>query len=264
MRKGFLAVLFLAACSLLAAQAMNNDTVVKMIKAKLSDDVIVTTINASAGTYDTSANGLIALKQAGASDKVIAAIVAKASPADSSSPAAPSAPAAAPPPPPLPPGVDDIGVYYQDSGGNWQMLPAEVVVFESGGLMKHIASAGLVKENLNGVVGGQRSKVVVKTPATLILHLSQGRAPSDYRLFRLHVSGNNRQFESEAGELGHESTSGVHDDVTFNSKEIGSSAYQIVLNNDVGEGEFGFLEPEDASSKTPPSSGKIFTFAVVH
>jgi hypothetical protein len=255
MRKGFLAVLILAAGTILPAQqALNNDTVVKMIKAGLSDDVIVTTINASAGTYDTSPNGLIALKQSGASDKVISAIVAKAAPG------APSAPAASAQPP-LPPGIDSLGVYYK-SGDAWQMLPNEVAVFESGGLLKHVASAGLVKENLNGVGGGQRSKLVVKTPATFIIHLAQGRAPSDYRLFRLHVSGNNRQFESAAGELGKESSTGVRDDVQFTSKQVGDSAYEIVINSDVGDGEYGFLEPQDTSSKTP-SSGKMYTFAVV-
>ena len=48
MRKSFLAVLLLASCSLLAAQqAMNNDSVIKLVKAGLSDDLIVTTINSS-------------------------------------------------------------------------------------------------------------------------------------------------------------------------------------------------------------------------
>jgi hypothetical protein len=44
----------------------------------MSDDLIVSTITASPGNYDTSADGLIALKSAGASDRVISAIVSKA------------------------------------------------------------------------------------------------------------------------------------------------------------------------------------------
>jgi hypothetical protein len=235
---------------------MNNDAVVKMVKAGLSDDVIITTINASPGTYDTTANGLIALKQAGVSDKVIAAIVAK------TTPAAPSAPAAVPAPSPLPPGIDSIGVYYQD-GSNWQMLPVELAVFESGGKVKHVATAGLVKKDLNGTVNGTRSRLVVKTPATFLVHIPEGLSPNNFRLFRLHVSGSNRQFQSLAGALGHESSSGVHDDIEFTSKEIAPSVYKLVLTDDVGDGEFGFLEPQDASSKSPPVSGKIFTFAVV-
>lgn len=80
MRKCFFAVVFLVFCSqLFAQQALDNNAVVKLIRAGLSDDLIVNTINLSPGNYDTSANGLIALKKASASDKVIGAILLKAS-----------------------------------------------------------------------------------------------------------------------------------------------------------------------------------------
>jgi len=95
MRKRFLVVALLAFCSLIAAQqAVNNDSIIKMAKAGLSDDIIVATINSSPGIYDATPDGLIALKQAGVSDKVIAAVVAKAS--------APAHPATPPPQPPAP------------------------------------------------------------------------------------------------------------------------------------------------------------------
>src|SRR5581483_8215647 len=104
MRNAFLACLFLLAClvvlpgsALLAQQSLNNDAVIKLVKAGLSEDLIVTTINSSPGTYDTSANGLIALKKAGATDKVVAAIVLKASGASAAQPSTPAAsPAASP------------------------------------------------------------------------------------------------------------------------------------------------------------------------
>jgi hypothetical protein len=280
MRKGLVALLFLAFTSLLTAQqALNNDSVIKMVKAGLTDDAIVATINANPGAFDASPDGLIALKQAGVSNMVIDAIVAKSTasapdsaPPDASAPAQPEPPAQ-PQFAPLPPGVDNIGAYYKDSGGNWQPLPAEVVIFQSGGLVKHVASAGLVKEDLNGLVGGMRSRLVVSTPVTFILHVAQGRTASDYELIHLHVVSNNRQFQSVAGGLIHDSsTSSLRDEIDFSSKQIGPSAYQIVLNNGLGDGEFGFLAPEgtgagtgaDAGSpKTPASSGQIFTFAIV-
>jgi hypothetical protein len=276
MRKAVCAVLFLAFCPFLVAQqvpfllaqqeqALSNESIVKMVNAQLSDDVIIATINASPGAYDTSPDALIALKQAGVSSKVIAALVTKSAPASTDS-AAPSSPNASAPTATLPPGVENIGAYYKDSGGNWQPLPSEVVIFQSGGLVKHVASAGLVKEDLNGLVGGMRSRLVVSTPITFILHVPQGRTASDYELVRLHVAGNNRQFQSVAGGLIHESSSGsIRDEIDFSSTQIGPSAYQIVLNNGLGDGEFGFLEPQDTSSpKAPASSGKIFTFAIVN
>lgn len=263
MRKAVCAVLFLVSCSfLIAQQALNNDSIIKMVKAGLTDDVIVTTINASPGSYDTSADGLIALKQAGVSNKVIDAIEARST-ATAPDASAPSAPAPPEPAAPLPAGVDNIGAYYKDSGGNWQPLPSEVVVFQSGGLVKHVASAGLVKEDLNGLVGGMRSRLVVSTPVTFILHVPQGRTAGDYELVRLHVVANNRQFQSVTGGLKHESSSSLRDEIDFSSTQIGPSAYQIVVNNELGQGEFGFLAPQD-STKTPASSGQIYTFAIVN
>jgi hypothetical protein len=68
MRKTLATLVFLALSLVLTAQqAMNNDDVVKLVRAGLSDDIVVSTINASPGTYDTSADGLVALKTAGAS-----------------------------------------------------------------------------------------------------------------------------------------------------------------------------------------------------
>src|ERR1039458_10395679 len=166
MRKCFFTVVFLAFCPLLVAQqALNNDSIIKLVKAGLSDDLIVTTINAQPGNYDTSTDGLIALKTGGASDKVVSAIVLKASaappptppvaPAPPPPPVAPAPPTPPPPPeapappappvapvPPAPPvadvpalpdGINDIGVYSQDKSGAWTAIHPETVNAKFGG-----------------------------------------------------------------------------------------------------------------------------------
>jgi hypothetical protein len=166
MRKAILACVFLLLGSgLLAQQGLDNQSVTKLVRAGLSEDLIVTTINSSPGTYDTSANGLIALKKAGASDKVIAAIVIKASGATAAAPAPASSAGSATSTTSvvlaqgaLPDGVDTVGVYYLDNtGSHWQEVPAEVVNFKSEGALKHYASAGLLKGEMTGLVGGNRS-----------------------------------------------------------------------------------------------------------
>ncbi len=70
--------------------SMNNDSVIKMVKAGMSDGIIVSTIDSQPAHFTLSANDMIALKQASVSDKVMAAMIAK------SNPAAPAAPTAAP------------------------------------------------------------------------------------------------------------------------------------------------------------------------
>jgi len=274
MRNAIFAAFFLALCPfVLAQQSINNDAVVKMAKAGLSDDVIITTINASPGTYDTTADGLIALKQAGVSDKVIAAVVSKRTTTP-----VPSVPLVAPQPPPsapaittappaannLPPGVDSVGVYYLDNSGSWQEVNAEVVNFKTGGVVKHMASAGLIKGDLNGHVGGKRSQLALKAPAKFIFYVPEGRSPGEYQLLRLHVNSGYREFRSVTGGIVHVTGGAIRDDVEFSSKKIAPRAYEIVLNSDIGKGEYGFLPPLDTiSEKNMASSGKIYTFAIV-
>jgi hypothetical protein len=71
--------LFASCFLVLGQQQLNNESVSKLAKAGLSDDLIISTVNAAPGAYDTSADGLINLKSAGLSDRVISAIVLKVS-----------------------------------------------------------------------------------------------------------------------------------------------------------------------------------------
>jgi len=60
-----------------AQETLNNDSIIQLSKAGFSEDMIVSTINSSPGNFDTSVDGLIALKDAGVSEKVLAAIMSK-------------------------------------------------------------------------------------------------------------------------------------------------------------------------------------------
>src|SRR5438876_5542766 len=81
--------------ALCGAQSMlTNDAVVKMVKAGLGEDIVVSTIKSQPGQYATSADDLIALKKASVSDKIIAAMLDKGS-APSGNPLVNAAPAPA-------------------------------------------------------------------------------------------------------------------------------------------------------------------------
>ena len=60
-----------------AQSALTNDAIMKMTKAGLGDDLILSSIKAQPGQFSTGADDLIALKTAGVSDKVIAAMMGK-------------------------------------------------------------------------------------------------------------------------------------------------------------------------------------------
>ncbi len=265
MCKSVLVVLLLAATLMVRAQQpLNNESVIKLSQAGLNDDLIITTINANPGTYDTSADGLIALKKAKVSDKVVAALVVKVSGAQAGPSAAAGGglnPAASGG---VPAGVDSVGVYYQDPSGAWQEVPAEVVNFKTGGALKHIATVGIVKEDMNGDIAGNRSRLVVKYPASFILYVPEGTSPGEYQLLRLHMNADNREFRSVTGGVVHTEGGAAQSVVDFTSKKIAPRVYSITVGAEVGKGEYGFLPPADSGTgKSMASSGKIYTFSLI-
>jgi len=286
MRNGILTFVLLLLCpGLFAQEALNNASVTKLVKAGLSEDLIVTTINSSAGNYDTTANGLIALKKAGASDKVIAAVLLKASGVSAGTPAAAPAPSNPAPagsastsasingsssivfgPGAHPAGVDSIGVYYLDKDGStWQEVPAEVVNFKTGGALKHYASAGVLKGDMMGIVGGNRSSLSLKVPASFILYVPEGRAPGEYQLLRLHENADSREFRAANGGIVHDAGGALRDVVDFTSKKIAPRMYLIRFGDDMDSGEYGFLPPSDNPvGGSIPTASKLYSFAIAH
>ncbi len=71
----------LLACSFLSIgqEVLSNDSVVKMVKARLGEDLIVEMIRNQPGKYTLTTDSLIQLKQQGVPDKVLAAMIAKGS-----------------------------------------------------------------------------------------------------------------------------------------------------------------------------------------
>ena len=268
MRNSFLAVVLLAICPLLAAQqALNNDSVIKLIKAGLSDDLVITFINASPGTFDTTPNGLIALKKAKVSDKVVAAIVLKASGAGQPGGAGAGAGQSgfsptATGPGGLPQGIDDVGVYFRDKTGAWVPMLPEIVIFESSGKFKNIASAGIVKGNLNGHIEGTRSKLSASFPVTLAVYLPETVEISEYQLLHLHPNADSRTFLSAAGGVLHTSAGAMKDAIDFQPEKMAPRLYQITLQPSAGKGEYGLLAPGTTNSSNKETSGKIYTVSI--
>ena len=283
MRKASFACLLLLLCpvlfapSLSAQETLTNDSVIKLLKAGLSEELIVTTINSSPGNYDTSVNSLIALKKAGAGDKVVSAMILKASGATS----APAASAAAPAtvagtadvpaaitlaPGALPAGVDSVGVYFLEKGGNhWQEVPAEVVNFKKEGSLKHLASAGVLKGEMTGLVGGNRSPLLLKLPARFILYVPEGRAPGEYQLIHLHSNADSREFRAANGGIVKDAGGALRDVLDYTPKKIAPRVYLIEMNEEYDRGEYGFLPPsETAMGDNIPTATKLYSFSLTH
>jgi hypothetical protein len=254
-----LAVALLCSLGLAAQDPLNNDSVIKLVKAGLSDELIVNAIGSKPGTYDTSTDGLIALKTAGASDKVVSAIVLKASGATA------PAPVAAPPAagPNLPAGIDEVGVYYKDKDGSWVALMPEVVNFKTGGVLKSIATQGFVKGDINGHIPGPHAKKTLTLPVEFAVYVQEGTAITEYQLLRLRPSsGNSREFRSVTGGIVHASGGAARDSVAFEGKKLVPRVYTFTLEQTSGKGEYGLLPPGSVSSSNMASGGKMYTISV--
>jgi len=69
-------VLMLAVLGALNAQeALTNDSILKMVKAGLSEDVVLSMVKSQPAKYALGPDQVITLKSAGVSDKVVAAMV---------------------------------------------------------------------------------------------------------------------------------------------------------------------------------------------
>jgi hypothetical protein len=138
-----LALVCVLAASLCVGQQlskkMSNQDVMDMVSLGLSDDVVIDKIHGASGTdFDTSIDGLKALKAGKVSDAVIRAMI-NPHPAPASSAAPVVAPASSPAGVP-----DEVGVYILLKGVLTEMEP-EVVGWQTGGVMKSIATQGLTK-----------------------------------------------------------------------------------------------------------------------
>jgi hypothetical protein len=250
-RKSLFTILSLIFCLAVAAQeAMNNDAVIKLVKAGLSDDLIVTTINSSPGTYDTSASALITLKQAGVSDKVVSAMVLKAN--------APAQAAVAPVPPPAPVSADPddpvaphgVGVYIfsgsAPSGAKMIMLKPSFYAekIASGGALSGM-TYGLTKVKNKDVVTGAHANVRITDSPSLTFGPSLGYAstPIEFVLRKFDIKKDTREvvlFSRSAY-----SGPGATEDngaTGFIYTKLRPGVYKITLNAPLSPGEYGFVD----------------------
>ena len=241
------------------AHALNNDTIIKMSKAGLDDGVIVQTIHTSEGNYDTSPDGLIALRNAGVSQRVIAVMQAhKSGLADRDAETSPAAVNTAP----LAPGIDEIGAYYKDKDGQWQPLRTERVQFRSSGWLKNAASDGLIKQDENGHLEGPKSSLVLPTGVQILLYTPVGTQAEEYDFIRFHEHSGSRDFRVKTGGLFHSETGSQRDEIEFKPKKIARDMFVFTVPADIEKGEYGVLPPGSSNVPGLANAGKIFTFSI--
>lgn len=231
---------------------MDNDAVIRMSKAGISDDLILETMDGQRGNYATDADAIVALKQAGVSERVISRMVQKSTSPGTTTEGRPISLAE----------VNEIGVYYKDRQGKWQPLQQERLRFQSGGFLKSTISQGIIKQDNNGRIEGRQSTLTLTKPVEILVYMPDGITPQEYELVRLRQNSKSREFRESTGGVFHSSTGAQRDEMSFAPRKTGLRTFQFTLGNEVKIGEFGVLPPGVAGMKNAASTSKIYTFAI--
>src|SRR6476659_9411381 len=171
-----------------SAEILTNDKVIAMVKAGLPSSVIVNKIRTSKTNFNTSTDELIRLKQESVAGEVLNAMINPA--------------AALPGPTEVSGYPKEIGVYLKKNN-EWVELQPEVVNWKTGGVMKSIASLGVVKGDVNGHVEGNQSRTRIGTQIEVVVIAAEGVSITEYQLLRLNQHKDNREFRTVTGGVFH-------------------------------------------------------------
>ncbi len=252
---------FVSAACAQEAKPLTNEQVVQMVKAGLSEEMILKTIQANAAQFDTAPQSLAALKEAGVSEKVLAAMLAASHPVGPSKSAPVSQPG-------LP---DDVGVYYIRNESLVEIHP-EIVGWRSGGAAKSVFIG--TKGHINGVVKGPHSAMKAATPLEFYIRCPETLDIAEYLLLRLDEKPDRREFRALTGGFIHSSSGTDQNAVPFKFTKVAPRIYKITLEG-LKPGEYGFLPPGGTfgamgggTSGAPvmqgsANAGKIYTFHVI-
>jgi len=248
-------------------EVLTNDSIVKLVKVGINEDVIIAKVRESQCNFDLSVDGMVALKENGVSDRLMEVLLNPAKPAApaaippqaSVKPPAPKEPAkvAEPPAPPIPKLPSEVGVHMK-KGELWADVQPEIVAYHTSGAFARLATAGIVQNDLNGRVNGTHSSNVVRVPLEFLIVPAEGVAITEYQLIHLQQQRNYREFLAVVGGIFSSSGGATRDVLKFESTKV-NRAFSVKLDG-LSAGEYGFLLAGTDASST--KAGKIFTFRV--
>lgn len=237
-------------------EVLTNNTIIKMVKAKLGEDVIINKIKNSKTNFDLSTDGLIMLKEAGISDTIISAM---------------QNPQAGQPP-------------AQPSKEMTAVSSAEMLINQSGKLVEMEYVAGFTK-----ILGSSMWAVPFSTPKVRFVIMASGEHaafrineknpvfytklhPSDIGLVKFDTDTYNKKpvrYVLRVGEMWQ--TSGqaagpAQSNIDFDFKKESNRLYKITMKAPLENGEYGIIASKGDNTGNPwnPSASyKIFDFAVV-
>ena len=227
-----------------------------MTKAGVGEPIILQTIRTQPGSYNTTPDGIIALKSAGVSEPVISAMLAHNS-------GMALRPALKPiEVTPLSPEVDDPGVYFKNKQDQWEPVSPELVKYRSGGAAKSVLTRDIIRPDKNGKVSGPKASLAL-SPGTQMMILAARQVDAvEFIILRFREKSDRREFRVESGSLFHTETGSDRDQLDIPIRKVAPRLFAFTVPADLKKGEYGVLPPGSAGGSGISFAGKIYTFAI--
>jgi hypothetical protein len=226
-------------------QRLTNRDIIGMVQAGISDGVITTKIRAMSASnpasisFDTSAEGLKALKAGNVSETVIEVMISPIQ----SQPTVITNGAAMTLDPNLPP--PEVGVYWKDGTRYVRIEGQALSQTKIGGKAGSMFTYGFRGLHWDAYLNGPTSSHILKERRPVFyLYVPDGGSSSDYSLMKLNKKGNRREFQigSLSGKMGG-GKAGLKPDkeITFAAEHVGIRTYKVTIDQDLQPGEYAFF-----------------------
>lgn len=274
--------LFLTAnvATLAQDEVMTNEEVISLAQAGLSPSIIVNKIRTSKSKFDLSTDSLIKLKKAGISDDIVGAMLAaNTGTTTTTNPVGTTSTVSnGDPNDPMTPHNFGLYLYEEKDGARklTQMTPNVSAQNRTGGLFTSSLTYGLgkvkTKANLPGTTANLQLKEATPTFYFYLDNKSGGlntasgipSTPNEFTLVRFNVRSDNREVTIAKGNA-FGTKGGLSDEyvVAFDAQDMGNGIFKVTPKITLKNGEYGFYLVNSGNSNASAAIGaKFFDFGI--
>jgi hypothetical protein len=266
-------------------QPLTNESIMGLVKMGFSDETILAMIEHEDGKYSLAPVDVIALREAGVSEKVIRAMLSKSASDQAATSHTPVTQTPAQATATLGEGLaqnqnnatrmpsvgSDLGfpaqpgLYAVIKGGQLERIEGRVTSFvRSGSRLASTVTLGIHADRVNTQIPGSHASVTVSPTPTFYYRPVQDEGGLDLILTRLTVKNGRRQFEIGAEGAWRKSTGvSVRHQLDFDAKQIEPELYRVVFTHELEAGQYAFylLRGREHAS-VYEGSGFVYCFQV--
>jgi hypothetical protein len=274
------------------AAALTNEDLITLAKAGFGDELLLARIKqAPERSFDLSTKGLLQLKEARISERVMTVMLGGPDKEPTSTPAPGSSgtttPAATPawrapaPAHATGPEVRDAGIYWKAADGVVALEPTVFSGGKTGGVLTSGLTMGIKKAKWKAVVRSPRAvtRLTATTPEFYFYFETRGSglshtggvmgslmgasSPNEFVLARMTAKDTERELiVGQFGAFGASSGTRSEDTIELAIEKLAAGVYRVAPRGPLPAGEYCFFHAAGASMVAAAGTGKLFDFGV--